>query len=153
MKYRIMKKVWSIIGIVIAFTLFSTASYSQCRTFAKSECKPSLTPYVHDGIYNATELSEGESAELYKTFYSNQNYRIAICGDASLPKIKFTIMDADRNVLFTNADKNYARVWDFKMESSQQLIISIEVSPNEDKMTDTFARGCVAVLIGFSATE
>jgi hypothetical protein len=148
-----MKKVLSIIGVVFTFVLFSTATYGQCRTFAKSECKPSLEPYVHDGIYNATELSEGESAELYKTFYSNQNYRIAICGDASLPKIKFSIMDADRNVLFTNQDKNYARVWDFKMESSQQLIISIEVQTSDDKMTDQFARGCIAVLIGFSATE
>ena len=68
MKYCIMKKVWTIISIVAAFILFSTAGYGQCRTFAKSECRPALNPYVHDGIYNATELSEGESAELYKHF-------------------------------------------------------------------------------------
>lgn len=148
-----MKKVWSIICAVVALLAISTTSYGQCRTFAKEECKPDLEPFVHDGIYNATELSEGESAELYKTFYSNQEYRIAICGDASLPQIKFQIMDTDRNVLFTNLDKNFARIWDFKLESSQQLIISIEVQTNDENLSDEFARGCIAVLIGFNADE
>lgn len=148
-----MRKILTIISIAASFILFTNSVHAQCRSFAKNECRPSLNPYVHDGIYNATELSEGESAELYKTFYSNQNYRIAICGDASLPRIKFTIMDADRNVLFTNEDQNYARVWDFKMEASQQLIISIEIATVDDVLSDSFARGCVAVLIGFNATE
>lgn len=146
-----MKNVSKLLVLVVSFVLLGTLSYGQCRTFAKSECKPSLDPYVHDGIFNATELSEGESAELYKTFYSNQNYRIAICGDAQLPKIKFSIMDADRNILFTNAKHSFKRVWDFKMESSQQLIISIEVETNDENISDEIARGCVAVLVGFSA--
>ena len=81
-----MKNVSKLLVLVVSFVLLGTLSYGQCRTFAKTECKPSLEPYVHDGIFNATELSEGESAELYKTFYSNQNYRIAICGDKQLPK-------------------------------------------------------------------
>ncbi|MFW5851582.1 MAG: hypothetical protein ACOCWB_05115 [Bacteroidota bacterium] len=144
-----MKKVWSIIGVVTTFIFLSTVSYGQCRSFAKNECRPDLEPFVHDGIYNATELSEGESAELYKTFYSNQEYRIAICGDENLPTIKFQIMDADRNILFTNQDKDFARIWDFKLEASQQLIISIEVQTDDERISDTFARGCVAVLIGF----
>lgn len=60
-------------------------------------------------------------------------------------------MDADRNVLFTNAKHSFKRVWDFKMESSQQLIISIEVETNDESISDDIARGCVAVLVGFSA--
>ena len=146
-----MKNICKIVVLAVSFVLVGTVSYGQCRTFAKSECKPSLDPFVHDGIFNATELGEGESAELYKTFYSNQNYRIAICGDQQLPKVKFSIMDADRNVLFTNAKHSFKRVWDFKMESSQQLIISIEVESNDDAVSDEIARGCVAVLVGFSA--
>lgn len=146
-----MKKFSKLVVLVVSFLLLGTFSYGQCRTFAKNDCKPSLDPYVHDGIFNATELGEGESAELYKTFYSNQNYRIAICGDSQLPKIKFSIMDADRNVLFTNAKHSFKRVWDFKMEASQQLIISIEVETADDKVSDETARGCVAVLVGFSA--
>jgi len=148
-----MKRVWSIIFLVSALALASTSTFAQCKNFAKNTCKPQLDPYIHDGIYNATELSEGESAELFKTFYSGQEYRIAICGDASLPPIEFQILDADRNVLFSNKEANYAKVWDFKLEASQQLIVSIQVTTNDDKVSDQVARGCVAVLIGFLNTD
>jgi len=148
-----MKRIWSIILLVSAFALTSTVTHAQCKNFAKGTCKPQLDPYIHDGIYNATELSEGESAELFKTFYSGQEYRIAICGDAALPPIEFQIMDADRNVLFSNKEAGYAKVWDFKLEASQQLIISIQVTTNDEKVSDKVARGCVAVLIGFLNTD
>lgn len=145
-----MKKIWSIIFFALALGFASTTAYSQCKNFAKNDCKPKLDPYIHDGIYNATELSESESAELFKTFYSGQEYRIAICGGETLPPIEFEILDADRNVLFSNKDANLAQVWDFKLEASQQLIVSIQVGTNDDKATDEIAKGCVAVLIGFA---
>jgi len=148
-----MRKIWSIILLFTALLFTSTAGFAQCKTFAKGTCKPELDPYIHDGIYNATELSEGESAELFKTFYSGQEYRVAVCGDASLPPIEFEIMDSDRNVLFSNKEADYARVWDFKLEASQQLIVSIQVKTNDEKVTDEVARGCVAVLIGFMNTD
>lgn len=148
-----MRKIWSIILLFTALLFTSTVSFAQCKTFAKGTCKPELDPYIHDGIYNATELSEGESAELFKTFYSGQEYRVAVCGDASLPPIEFEIMDSDRNVLFSNKEADYARVWDFKLEASQQLIVSIQVKTNDDKVSDEVARGCVAVLIGFMNTD
>lgn len=148
-----MKRIWSIITLVVALAAFSTTGYAQCKSFAKNTCKPELDPYIHDGIFNATELSEGESAELFKTFYSGQEYRIAVCGDASLPPVEFEIMDSDRNVLFSNKDADYARVWDFKLEASQQLIVSIQVTTDDDKVGDEIAKGCVGVLIGFLNTD
>ncbi|MBK8808348.1 MAG: hypothetical protein IPO21_17670 [Bacteroidales bacterium] len=148
-----MKRFLSIITILVALTAVATTGYSQCKNFAKLTCKPELDPYIHDGIFNATELSEGESAELFKTFYSGQEYRIAVCGDAALPPILFEIMDSDRNVLFSNKDADYAKVWDFKLEASQQLIVSIQVNTNDDKVGDLIAKGCVAVLIGFLNTD
>jgi hypothetical protein len=148
-----MRKIWSIIFLVSAFAILSTSSYAQCRGFAKGTCKSELNPYIHDGIFNATELSEGESAELFKTFYSGQEYRIAVCGDSNLPPIQFEIMDADRNVLFSNKEADFARVWDFKLEASQQLIVSIQVTTDDNKVSDVVAKGCVAVLIGFLNSE
>lgn len=145
-----MKKVWSIILLALTLVFAGFSGYSQCKNFAKNDCKPKLDPYIHDGIYNATELSEAESAELFKTFYSGQEYRIAICGDESLPPVEFEILDADRNVLFSNKEANLAQVWDFKLEASQQLIVSIQVGTVDDAATDEPAKGCVAVLIGFA---
>jgi len=144
-----MKRIWSIFLFILGFSLITNVATAQCKAFAKGTCKSQLDPYIHDGIFNATELSEGESAELFKTFYSGQEYRISVCGGEALPPIEFEIMDSDRNVLFSNKDAGYAKVWDFKLEASQQLIVSIQVTTNDDKASDIVAKDCVAVLIGF----
>ena len=58
---------------------------AQCKAFAKKVCLPELGTYTHDGNYHAAVLVEGEEAELYKTFYSDMDYRVAICGEDKLP--------------------------------------------------------------------
>ncbi|HBS88623.1 MAG: hypothetical protein A2W91_18455 [Bacteroidetes bacterium GWF2_38_335] len=111
-----------------------------------------LVPYVHDGIYNAAVLQEGDAVELYKTFYSGQEYRIAICGVDELPQIHFQVMDKDRNVLYDNKKNDYSKVWDFILQTSQQLVISIQVNTT-DELGDVIPTGCVAVLVGFMNKE
>ncbi len=148
-----MKK-YSIILVAILglFFLSPQSAKAQCKTFAKTTCKSELLPYVHDGIYNATVLSEGETVELYKTFYSGQEYRIVVCGDESLPPVEFQILDGDRNVLFDNKDNDYSQIWDFKLGASQMLVVSIQVQTSEE-MSDEIKSGCVAVLVGFMNVE
>ncbi len=148
-----MKK-YSIILVAVLglFFLSPQSAKAQCKTFAKTTCKSELLPYVHDGIYNATVLSEGETVELYKTFYSGQEYRIVVCGDESLPPVEFQILDGDRNVLFDNKDNDYSQIWDFKLGASQMLVVSIQVQTSEE-MSDEIKSGCVAVLVGFMNVE
>ncbi|MBN2668656.1 MAG: hypothetical protein JXR60_05435 [Bacteroidales bacterium] len=147
-----MKKFTIILAVFGLFMLSSQTAKAQCKTFAKGTCKTELLPFVHDGIYNATVLSEGETVELYKTFYSGQDYRIVVCGDENLPPIEFQILDGDRNVLFDNREANLAKVWDFKLSSSQMLVVSIQVQTSEE-MSDEIKSGCVAVLVGFMNIE
>ncbi|MCK7536376.1 MAG: hypothetical protein MZV63_38050 [Marinilabiliales bacterium] len=52
---------------------------AQCKAFAKKVAFLNLGAYTHDGNYHAAVLVEGEEAELYKTFYSDMEYRVAIC--------------------------------------------------------------------------
>ena len=134
------------------FFLSPQSAKAQCKTFAKTTCKTELLPYVHDGIYNATVLSEGETVELYKTFYSGQDYRIIVCGGEELPPVEFQILDGDRNVLFDNKDADMTQVWDFKLGASQMLVVSIQVQTSEE-MSDEIKSGCVAVLVGFMNVE
>ena len=121
---------------------------AQCKAFAKKVCLPELSPYVHDGNYHAAVLVEGEEAELYKTFYSDMEYRVAIYGEDKLPNIEFRILDASKNVLYSNKDANYAKTWDFKLQSSQQLKLIVKVS-SFNQPGDTPASGCVAIMFGF----
>lgn len=140
------------VAVLGLFFLSPQSAKAQCKTFAKTTCKSELLPYVHDGIYNATVLSEGETVELYKTFYSGQDYRIVVCGDDALPPVEFQILDGDRNVLFDNKNNNLSQSWDFKLSSSQMLVVSIQVQTSEE-MSDEIKSGCVAVLVGFMNME
>jgi len=135
--------------IVLAIlALIPLAANAQCKGFAKKICKVELSPFIHDGNYHAAILSVGEEAELYKTFYSDTDYRISVCGSGDLPDIEFRIIDSDRNVLYTNESSDYSRVWDFRLQSSQQLKIFVKV-PNTEGVPDDILSGCVAIMFGF----
>jgi hypothetical protein len=122
---------------------------AQCKAFAKKECLPDLAPsYTHDGNYHAAVLVEGEEAELYKTFYSDMEYRVAIVGEEKLPSIEFRVLDDNKNIIYSNKDHEYAKTWDFKLESSKQLKLVIKVN-TFNKPGDVPASGCVAIMFGF----
>jgi hypothetical protein len=142
---RLLKTIPILALLVFAF---SGSVNAQCKAFAKKECLPELASYTHDGNYHAAVLVEGEEAELYKTFYSDMEYRIAIVGEDKLPAIEFRILDVNRNVLYSNKDKDYASTWDFKLQSSQQLKVVVKVS-SFNKPGDTPASGCVSIMFGF----
>jgi len=138
-----------IIPILALFIVAATVNVdAQCKAFAKKVCLPELGPYVHDGNYHAAVLIEGEEAELYKTFYSDMEYRVAICGEDKLPNVEFKVLDANKNVLYSNKDANFARTWDFKLQSSQQLKLIVKVS-SFNAPGDTPASGCVSIMFGF----
>jgi hypothetical protein len=143
-----MKKILSFIILAGLLALIPGNLQAQCKTFANKICKGELTPYIHDGNFHAAVLSVGEEAELYKTFYSGQEYRIAICGTDMLPAIEFRIYDSNRKLIYTNRDDKFAKTWDFKLETSQQLKIWVKVINPENKVLD-ISSGCVAIMFGF----
>ncbi len=131
------------------FAMSSFTGTAQCKNFAKRVCRLELAPFIHDGNYNAAILTEGEDAELFKTFYAGQEYRIAVCGSETLAKVEFQVLDVERRVLYTNASKNFAPYWDFKVEATQQLIITVKVHDNPGSSnSDMLESGCVAIMFG-----
>ena len=136
---------------IFVFALSGTAD-AQCKAFAKNKCLPELQNYTHDGNYHAAVLVEGEEAELYKTFYSDMEYRVAITGETNLPAVEFKVMDINKNVLYSNKEHNNATTWDFKLQSSQQLKILVKVS-SFNKPGETPASGCVAIMFGFKVKK
>jgi hypothetical protein len=133
---------------VLISVIVSINVSAQCKGFAKKICKLELIPYIHDGNYHAAILNEGDEAELYKTFYSGQDYRIAVCGSDALKDIEFQVIDSYKNVLYDNRDNNKSRIWDFRLESSQQLKIAVKV-PRGEEESEYPASGCVAIMFGF----
>lgn len=143
-----MKKYLPYIITLAALVAFSVSANAQCKGFAKKLCKLELTGYIHDGNYHAAILTEGEEAELYKTFYSGQSYRLAVCGSEALPPIEFQVVDAYKNVLFDNKQHESTGTWDFTLESSQQLKIVVKVPVSEQK-SEFPSSGCVSIMFGF----
>jgi len=140
---------------ILALLIISTTTNidAQCKAFAKKVCLPELGAYIHDGNYHAAILVEGEEAELYKTFYSDIDYRVAICGEDKLPDIEFKILDSNKNVLYTNKkDATYAKTWDFKLQSSQQLKLIVKVA-SFNQPGETPASGCVSIMFGFKVKK
>ena len=76
------------------------------------------------------------------------DYRVSICGEDKLPEVEFRVLDANKNVLYSNKDANYAKTWDFKLQSSQQLKILVKVHPS-GKSAEEVVSGCVAIMFGF----
>ena len=142
------KKGLLFISLVASMLLLPVAMNAQCKQFAKNTCKSGLKPYQHDGNYHAALLIEGEEAELYKTFYSDRNYRIGVCGANNLKPIEFKVVDTrNGKVLYDNSLKDYDWKWDFTLESSQQLKIMVKV-PIPDGNIDEPEEGCVAIMFG-----
>lgn len=142
-----MKNIFFISILLTYILVFPINVYSQCKQFAKNTCKVGLTPYQHDGNYHAAILVEGEEAELYKTFYSNIDYRIGVCSASNLGKIEFTLIDSSGKVLYNNKANNYDWKWDFRLESSQQLKIVVKI-PVSGLYGVNPVEGCVAIMFG-----
>ena len=142
------KKGILLLPLVACMLTLPMALNAQCKQFAKNTCKVGLVPYQHDGNYHAALLIEGEEAELYKTFYSDRNYRIGVCGASNLSSIEFKVVDTrNGKVLYDNSLKEFEWKWDFKLESSQQLKIMVKV-PVPDGTVEEPEEGCVAIMFG-----
>ncbi|PKQ64349.1 hypothetical protein BZG02_05900 [Labilibaculum filiforme] len=121
--------------------------FSQCRDFAKEQCKPKLAGYLHDGNYNGVVLHQEEEVELHKAFFSGQKYRIVVAGENNLPTIHFRITDSDLNLIFDNEESNFSDYFDFELDEAKTLIISLDFIRKEDAQLQSES-GCVSILFG-----
>lgn len=126
------------------------AVHAQCsKAWVRKKCIPKITPFIHNGQMNSTMLREGQSADLSLTVYSGQDYRILICHDEVLENVNFKLYDANKKVIFDSHDHNNTDVWDFKVKTTMQLRVEVEVDKNEDSTNGIVNSGCVSILVGF----
>lgn len=127
--------------------IFHFTGKAQCKTLAKKQCFPQLSPFTQNGQFNSTRLAPGETAEVQMTFYSGKNYRLLICAEGVLGDVNFKVTDTDKQELY-NSKKADTKSWDFNVASTQQLFIFVEVPPS-DAPTKIIPEGCVSILVGF----
>ncbi|PZX20329.1 hypothetical protein LX69_00326 [Breznakibacter xylanolyticus] len=128
----------------------SINTMSQCLDFAKKTASSQMSPYVADGNYNACDMREGETAEMYKTFFEGQSYRLIVAKAPNLPPVYIRVVDKNGAVLFDNQKMNYTHSWDFKVQSTQMLVVQIKVL---DQKKATKEHGCVGILFGMETSK
>jgi hypothetical protein len=133
--------------VVLFFFASTNVAHSQCKNFAKKECKPLLENFVHDGNYNGIVLNVDEDVELHKAFFSGQKYRMVVCREDFLPPINFKVLNSDFEILYDNKTDGYSHKYDFELDESETLIISLKfITENEEY--DKSMNGCVVMLFG-----
>lgn len=125
------------------------AGSSQCRSFTKKKCLPVLDGYVQNDNFNSAVLIPGDEAELLLTFYADKDYRLLICGHPVLGKLEFEVLDTDEELIYSNKDSEDPddNMFDFKVASTQQLIVRIRV-PESEGTGALIHEGCVSVMVG-----
>lgn len=131
-----------ILIITIFLLSLSNLGFAQCDTIAKV-CDRNITDeYISDGQEYRTLLLSDDLAEFQATFYGGSTYRIAACSGLTDGNLNITVLDRERNVLYSNKEFENAPYWDLKFVSTIDCII--EASLNGDAVS-----GCAVLLIGF----
>lgn len=137
--------------LIIIGGFFASTANAQCKRFTKNYCLPDLAPYSHNGKLIASTFFPGEKADLELTFNAGKEYRIIVCSQELIGQVKFIVMDKSRKILYKSEERETNPSWDFKMATTQDLIIQVEI-PEQDKSnqnTNITPKGCVSIMIGF----
>lgn len=141
----------SLILLLILGGLFSSSADAQCKRFTKKYCLPTLTPYTHNGKLISSTFFPGEKADLELTFNAGKSYRILVCSQDLIGQVKFIVMDKTRKILYKSKEGETNPYWDFKMATTQDLIIQVDIPAQEksNQKNNIMPKGCVSIMIGF----
>ena len=125
------------------------AGMAQCRSFVKNKCQVAMLPYRFNETFNAAQLAPGEEAEVDLTFFSGQDYRLLICAHPILGEVNWKLVDGTGQSLFESNAANPKNSFDFKVATTQQLKVLIDVPEKQGSGNEMINVGCVGILVGF----
>lgn len=139
-----MKKSFFLYGLFLSiFAIGSLSSTAQCDTIA-TICEQNFTKeYLSDGQDYRALLIEDQTAEFHLTLYGGSTYRFGGCSGLKAGNLIFRLYDEERNELFSNKDHAMSPYWDFKVNSTLDVIV--EANLNQDELSS----GCAVLLVGF----
>lgn len=132
--------------------LLPAITSAQCNSYTKRKCKPSLDPYSSVQI-SSTLLRPGDVAEVMLTFYSGQTYRLLVCSQDQLGEVGFKLYDTDKALIYESEANSEPKTFDFKVESTQQLILEVDIPMTAEAVNGVADEGCISVLIGATTKD
>lgn len=131
----------------------SNLSYGQCASFTKKQGFPALETFTHNGQLTSTKFMPGDEAEIEMTFNEGNDYRVLVLFQEVLGNVTFTIKDKTGKSLFSSKEGDTKPFWDFRVNTTQQLIVVVNVPKLANNSTKISPQGCVSVLVGFKPQE
>ncbi|MBV6405244.1 MAG: hypothetical protein IT228_06265 [Flavobacteriales bacterium] len=116
---------------------------AQCDTIADLCARHITAAYIPDGQFYRALLQGDEMAEFSLTLFGGTTYRVAACSGLSDGNLVFSVLDQDRNVLFTNKDHTNSPYWDLVVANTLDVTIEAQLDPAK------LGSGCAVLLIGF----
>jgi hypothetical protein len=134
----------------VLLLLLSLVSYGQdCTDYHQYHCSYADYTFFYSRQSKSILFRKGQTSEIQFVTYGGEDYYLAVCGNRKLGNIRFRIIEdnADRTVLYDNADNEYLESINFTNEVTQNMIIELAVA--EGAARDAKESGCVGVVIQF----
>jgi hypothetical protein len=143
-----MNKKCFLVLIVLLISMFLSSGITSQEDELLDNCLTSYgSPFIVTDQSLKTFLTGSEVAEFRATFFKGTVYRVVSCGFES-DLIEFSLLDTERNILFSSADHANANIWDFQMEGSIECIIEAKLNPEK-----TTSSGMVFMILGFKSSH
>ncbi len=138
-----MKKRMFLISVLILFSFFLSIGLSSQEEELYKDCRTHIElPFITGTRSMKALLTGNEVAEFRTTLFDGNTYRFVLCSHQE-GLIEFSVLDTNRNLLFSSTDYGTINKWDFVMEGSMECII-------EAKLNNEIAySGMAMFLIGY----
>ena len=138
---------------ILTLILYSVGYSQDCTDFHQYQCTYADYTFYYSRQSKSLLYQKGQTSELQIVVYEGEDYYISVCSARKIGKIRFRILndDNERQVLFDNADSEYATSVTFSNESTSNLII--EISTPDATSRDSKTVGCVGVVVQFRKTS
>lgn len=129
--------------------VFNTNANAQLDSTTKLAAKYIASPFVSNGQSYRAMVTTGQNAEFQTTFFAGTTYRIAAASGTTEGNLIFSVYAYDpatgqRDLIFTNSQHNNAPYWDFKVNSTAEVVIEATLNPASGKSS-----GFAVVAVGF----
>ncbi len=137
------------IFILSGLIVFNQRALAQLDSTTHLCTRHIVPPFVSDGQTYRSMVMSGQNAEFNATFFAGTTYRIAAASGTTDGNLIFSIYSydpntGDRQLIFTNSQHNNAPYWDFKVNSTVEVVIEASLNPASGKDS-----GFAVIAIGF----
>lgn len=142
--------------LILFITLLSYPAISfgqDCTDYHQYHCLYADYTFFYSRQSKSALFRPGQTSEMKIITYSGEDYYVAVCAHRKFGNIHLRLLedDANKKVIYDNAQDNYSEFITFSNEVTRNIIIEVSVPMGNNKEAEE--RRCVGVVIQFRKTS